>query len=181
MFLNHWVNVGSGFMPSWFMVGSMVVQICLMFGSVLVLAWFNFGSDLVQAWFSVGLTRCAYVVQIRFLVRFWFKLLNFGFPFESDVVHFGFRCVSILVQLRFSVRSSLASFGFRLGLRLVHMCSRHGSDVAQSEPHLNRQWFFVGPTFVQIELYVGYSLRFSVRPNLWRSSADQSRLPPSEV
>ena len=55
MLLNHWVNVGSGFMPSWFMVGSMVVQICLMFGSVLVPAWFiqlwlRFGSGLVQSW-----------------------------------------------------------------------------------------------------------------------------------
>ena len=118
-------------------VGSWLVRWLFKFAGCLVLCWlqrgsFNFGSDLVQAWFSVGFTRCAYVVQMGFLVRFWFKLLNFGFPFESDVVHFGFRCVSILVQLRFSVRSSLASFGFRLGLRLVHMCSRHGSDVAQT-------------------------------------------------
>jgi hypothetical protein len=108
----------------------MAVQICLMFGSVLVPAWLNFGSDLVQAWFRVGFTRCSYVVQMRFLVHFWFMLLNFGFRFESDVVHFGF--VSVLVQLKFSVRSSLASFGFRVGPRSVHMCSRHGSDVAQT-------------------------------------------------
>ena len=55
MFSNHWVNVGSGFMPNWFMVGSMVVQICLMFGSVLAPPWFiqlwiRFGSGLVQRW-----------------------------------------------------------------------------------------------------------------------------------
>ena len=37
-----------------------------------------------------------------------------------------------MVQLKFSLRSSLASFGFRVGPHLVHMCSRHGSDVAQT-------------------------------------------------
>ena len=59
------------------------------------------------------------------------------------MVHFGFRCVSVLVQLKFSVRSSLASFGFRVGPHLVHMCSRHGSDVAQT-------WFWLDSGSVQL-------------------------------
>ena len=82
------------------------------FNSGLVWLGGNGGSDLAQIWFRVGFARRMSVVQMRFLVHAWFMLLNFGFPFESDVVHFGFRGVSVWVQLDFNVRSSLASFGF---------------------------------------------------------------------
>ena len=151
--VHGWFDGCSNLPDVWFGAGSSVVQL-----------WLRFGSGLVQSWVHT-LHVCGSDAVLGSLLVHVVELC--GFPFESDMVHFGF--VLVLVQLKFSVRSSLASFGFRLGPRLVHMCSRHGSDVAQSEPHLNRQWFFVGPNLVQIELYVGYSLRFSVRPNLWRS------------
>ena len=111
------------------MVGSMVLQICLMFGfgigSSVVQLWLRFGSGLVQSWvhtlhvFGSDAVLGSLLVHV---VELWVPVS----PFESEVVHFGFRCVSVLVQLTFSVRSSLASCGFRVGPHVVHMFSRHG-------------------------------------------------------
>ena len=144
----------------------------------LVHCWFTFGSYLVQMWFKL-------LSLIRIHINVWSTFVKGRFRFRSSSAEIWLTFGSMLDHVWFNFGPALAdttSTRIRTNreapLRPQSMNNQHRT---KSEPNLNRQWFFVGPNLVQILLYVGYSLRFSVRPNLWRSSADQSRLPPSEV
>ena len=152
MFLNHWFNVGSSFMPNWFMVGSMVVLICLMFGSVLVPAWF------IQLWLSFGsglVQRCVHTLHIcgsdGVLGSLLAQVVKRWVPFEIDVVRFGFRCVTLWVQLRFSVRSSLAwiltwsTFGACVLQTGFRCCSDLDLIGFIFDTTLRKCWFILGP------------------------------------
>ena len=86
-------------MPNWFMVGSMVALICLMFGSVLVPAWF------IQLWLSYGsglVQCCVHMLHIcgsdGVLGLLLTQVVKLWVLIETDMVRFGFRCVSILVS-----------------------------------------------------------------------------------
>ena len=108
------------------MVGSMVVLICLMFGSVLVPAWF------IQLWLSFGsglVQRCVHMLHIcdsdGALASLLTQVVKLWVPFETDVVRFGFRCVSILVSW---------------GSDLVHVRCMCAPDTVQMLLRLGYDW-----------------------------------------
>ena len=132
----------------------------------LVHCWFTFGSYLVQMWFkSLSL--------IRVYINVWFTFVTGRFRFRSSSAEMWLTFGSMLDHVWFNIGPALAdTTSTRIWtnrepqLRPQSMNNQHRT---KTERNLNRQWFFVGPNLVQILLYVGYSLRFSVRPNLWRS------------
>ena len=78
--------------------------------------WFTLGSDQAQCSKFTGsmlvVQRCVHMLHIcgsdGVLGLLLAQIVELWVPFETDVVPFGFRCVSILVRLRFRVCFSLA-------------------------------------------------------------------------
>ncbi len=140
--------------------------------------WFMFGSYLVQMWFkSLSL--------IRVYINGWSTFVTSRFRFRSSSADVWLKFGSMMDHVWFNVGPALAdTTSTRIWTNRepqLQPQSMSNQQTTKTEPNLNRQWFFIGPFLVQILIYVGCSLRFSVRPNLWRSSADQSPMQPSEV